>query len=47
MITEDNPAHRRLRLLVNKAFTPRSLTTMEQQVEDLTNELLDEAEPKG
>jgi cytochrome P450 len=47
MITEDNPAHRRLRLLVNKAFTPRSLATMEQQVEDLTNELLDEAEPKG
>jgi len=47
MITEDNPAHRRLRLLVNKAFTPSSLTTMEQQIEDLTNELLDEAEPKG
>ncbi len=47
MITEDNPAHRRLRLLVNKAFTPRSLNTMEQQIEDLTNELLDEAEPKG
>lgn len=31
---------------VNKAFTPSSLTTKEQQIEDLTNELLDEAEPK-
>ncbi len=42
MITEDNPEHRRLRLLVNKAFTPRSLKTMETQVEALTHELLDD-----
>lgn len=47
MITTDNPEHRRLRLLVNKAFTPRFLSSMEGQVEALTNRLLDEAERQG
>jgi cytochrome P450 len=47
MINADNPEHRRLRLLVNKAFTPRSLKTMEGQIETLTNQLLDEAEQQG
>ncbi len=44
MITTDNPEHRRLRLLVNKAFTPRSLKSMESQLELMTHQLLDEAE---
>ena len=44
MITADNPEHRRLRLLVNKAFTPRSLKSMESQLELMTHQLLDEAE---
>lgn len=47
MITTDNPQHRRLRLLVNKAFTPRFLSSMEGQIEELTNQLLDEAEKQG
>lgn len=41
MITTDNPAHRRLRLLVNKAFTPRTLSSMEGRIEALTHDLLD------
>ncbi len=44
MITEDNPGHRRLRLLVNKAFTPRSLQSMESQLIRLTDDLLDRME---
>ena len=47
MINMDNPEHRRLRLLVNKAFTPRFLSAMEGQIEQLTNELLDTAEKQG
>src|SRR5690606_11704620 len=34
MIFEDEPEHRRLRILVHKAFTPRSLEKLEQRVEE-------------
>ncbi len=44
MIQEDNPEHRRLRLLVNKAFTPKSLKSMEGTIDELTDRLLDALE---
>jgi cytochrome P450 len=46
MITEDEPEHRRLRNLVHKAFTPRALARLEARITQLTNELLDAAEPQ-
>jgi cytochrome P450 len=47
MILEDEPAHRRLRTLVHKAFTPRALARLEQRIEQLTHALLDEAQQRG
>lgn len=44
MIFEDDPNHRRLRNLVHKAFTPRSLQKISGRVEEITHELLDKAE---
>ena len=44
MITEDEPEHRRLRGLVQKAFTARALSNLEKRIESLTHELLDEIE---
>src|SRR5690606_8629159 len=38
MIFEDELEHRRLRTLVHKAFTPRSLAKLETRVEELTHE---------
>lgn len=43
MITTDDPEHRRLRNLVHKAFTPRSLQKIAERVEEITHELLDNA----
>lgn len=40
MIIEDDPQHRRLRNLVNRAFTPRAVGRLSDRVEDLSNELL-------
>lgn len=47
MITEDEPDHRRLRDLVHQAFTRQTLAKMEGRIEQLTNDLLDKAEPQG
>jgi cytochrome P450 len=47
MIVQDDPAHRRLRNLVNKAFTPGAIVRLENRVESLCHELLDEAEKLG
>lgn len=44
MITEDDPQHRRLRNLVHKAFTPRSIQQLGDSVETLTHQLLDSIE---
>ncbi len=41
MIVEDDPEHRRLRALVQKAFAPKTLNPMEARVEALTHELMD------
>jgi cytochrome P450 len=47
MILEDDPEHRRLRNLVNKAFTPRVVARLADRVEDLSHELLDAVERDG
>lgn len=47
MITEDEPDHRRLRNLVQQAFTRGSLAKLSARIEVLTNELLDVAEAQG
>ncbi len=44
MIQEDDPEHRRLRNLVNKAFTPRAVGRLSDRVEELSHELLDSLE---
>ncbi len=47
MIVEDDPEHRRLRTLVQKAFAPKSLTRMQGRVEQISHDLLDVALAKG
>jgi cytochrome P450 len=47
MLDLDSPDHTRLRALVHKAFTPRMVEQMRNQIQDLTNDLLDAVEPKG
>jgi len=47
MLDQDSPDHTRLRALVHKAFTPRLIEQMRDQIQVLTNELLDAAEPNG
>ena len=44
MITEDDPEHRRLRNLVQKVFTARSLSRLETKIEEMTHDLLDQVE---
>src|SRR5258708_7682574 len=47
MLDLDSPDHTRLRALVHKVFTPSMIEQMRDQIQALTNELLDAAEPKG
>jgi cytochrome P450 PksS len=47
MLDLDSPDHTRLRALVHKAFTPRLIEQMREQIQALTNELLDRAEAGG
>jgi cytochrome P450 PksS len=42
MIVEDDPQHRRLRNLVQKAFSPKSLARIEARIETLIHELMDQ-----
>jgi cytochrome P450 len=44
MILEDDPEHRRLRNLVNKAFTARAVARLSDRVEELSSRLLDDLE---
>ncbi|HAA57052.1 MAG TPA: cytochrome P450 [Myxococcales bacterium] len=44
MIYQDGDEHRRLRNLVQKAFTPKAITKMHDRIEVICNELLDEVE---
>ncbi len=47
LLRQDDPTHARLRALVHKAFTPRRIEQMHDQIQDVTNDLLDKIEPKG
>jgi cytochrome P450 len=44
MILEDDPQHRRLRSLVNKAFTARAVGHLAHRVEEISGSLLDDLE---
>ena len=47
MVSVDDPAHARLRRLVSKVFTPRSIDDMTPWVETLVGSMLDEAAQRG
>ena len=47
MIVEDDPEHKRLRTLVQKAFAPKSLAYLQDDMEQMAHELLDAAMTKG
>lgn len=47
MITKDPPDHTRLRMLVQRAFTPRTVAQMEERIRDVMRHLLDAAVDKG
>lgn len=47
LILEDDPEHRRLRNLVNQAFTPRAVARLSDRVEQLSHALLDALEKQG
>jgi cytochrome P450 len=47
MLNRDAGDHRRLRELVQQAFTPRILERMRVRIKDVSNELLDAAQSKG
>jgi cytochrome P450 len=47
MIGMDPPDHTRLRRLVQKGFTPRSVEALRPRIEQLVDELLEAAEPEG
>lgn len=47
MICVDDPAHGRLRKLVAKAFTPRSIDDMEDGIHDIVESMLDVAAARG
>ncbi|MCG8590738.1 MAG: cytochrome P450 [Proteobacteria bacterium] len=47
MIVQDDPEHRRLRNLVNKAFTHRAVERLSHRVEELSRELLDGLAAQG
>ncbi len=47
MVSVDDPAHARLRRLVSKVFTPRSVADMAPWIEGMVGTLLDEASSAG
>jgi cytochrome P450 len=47
MLTVDEPDHRRLRLQVSKAFTPRYIESSRPQVQEIADELLDRVQDQG
>lgn len=47
MVLTDQPDHHRLRTLVSKAFTPRSVAQMQQRISQLIDQLLDKVEEQG
>ncbi|MGZ6390059.1 MAG: cytochrome P450 family protein [Ktedonobacterales bacterium] len=47
MLTVDESDHRRLRLLVSKAFTPRYIDSLRPRVQEIAGELLDRVQAQG
>ena len=47
MLSVDEPGHRRLRLLVSKAFTPRYIESLRPRVQQMANDLLDRVQGQG
>jgi cytochrome P450 len=47
MLNRDGEAHRRLRSLVSKAFTPKMIQSLRPRIEQIAAELLDRAAAKG
>jgi cytochrome P450 len=47
MINMDAPRHTRLRLIVNRGFTPRQVAKIEQSVRDQARDIVDTVVPRG
>lgn len=47
MLTVDDPDHRRLRMLVSRAFTPRYIAGLRPRVQEIADELLDRVQAQG
>jgi cytochrome P450 len=47
MFDKEPPDHTRLRSLVHKVFTPRRVENMRSQIQAITDDLLDAAQPRG
>ena len=47
LISKDPPDHRKLRNLVNQAFTPRAVARLSERVTEITQELLDRVRQQG
>jgi len=47
LVTKDPPDHRKLRNLVNQAFTPRAVARLSDRITQITQELLDQVGPQG
>ncbi|MBO0779550.1 MAG: cytochrome P450, partial [Ktedonobacteraceae bacterium] len=47
MLSVDEPDHRRLRLLVSRAFTPRYIEGLRLRVQEIADELLDRVQAQG
>ena len=47
LVAKDPPDHRKLRNLVNQAFTPRSVARLSERITQVTQELLNTAREKG
>jgi cytochrome P450 len=47
MLASDPPHHTRLRTLVNKAFTARTVERLRERIQEIVDGLLDEAAPKN
>ena len=47
LVAKDPPDHRKLRNLVNQAFTPRAVARLSDYITQITQELLDQVRPQG
>ena len=47
MLMMDPPKHTKLRLLVNKGFTPRMISRLEEHIRETTNGIVDEVSARG